>query len=191
MSEKKELNYAQYDGESSYIRKLSGNEYWFAAHGKDEYKILTNSVIVNSKLDFNTEQAVVQQAVSKWRKTHPLLNVNVQFNEDKSEAHFVNLHREYNFENVFYLSLRKKEGQPIKMNDEEEDFIFKLLVQRESSMLIDVAIDVLWRLTFFKFRTCPDANGRFKYAIFLTVHHTITDLKNEFDNFLGKQLLLS
>jgi hypothetical protein len=186
-----ESNFIEYDGESSCIRKLSGNEYWFAKHDKDEYKVLTNSTIVYSKLDFNTEQLVIQQAVDKWRKTHPLLNANITFNADRSEAHFVNLHRDYNYANISYLTLRNKDSQHIEMNSEEEDFVFKLLIQREASISIDTSSEILWRLVFFKYSNSPDANGRFKYSIFLSVHHTITDLKNQFDNFVGKIKLKS
>jgi hypothetical protein len=183
MSSSNEKLFPKHIENNSIIRQLVDNEFFFAV----QQKILTNSTVVYSKIDFNNEQELVRQAVSKWREIHPLLSCNVKFNEDRSEAHFVNLHRDYDFQNISFLSLTNQQDQLAEMSDEEERFVFRMLVQREANLPIDVTTDILWRLTFYKYKQSADAKGRFKYSMFLSVHHTISDLKNEFDNLFGKK----
>ena len=122
--------------------------------------------------------------VKKWQSIHPLLNVCVEFgDEEKTSAGFKIIDKENDLKNMLFLSLA---GEKNELKEEDDEFVWKMLVERESNIKFDITKDYMWRLTFFKFNNTKLESGNlFKYAINLTVQHVISDLKNQFDQVFG------
>jgi hypothetical protein len=169
-------------------RQLAGNELYFSEKGGYvDYKELTNSLILHSKIDFNNDKSIVQRALLKWKAMHPLLNVKVEYKDEKT-ARFKAIEEEYKFENILFLSLGSNEQT--KCDSSDDDLVFRILVEREANVNIDVTAEILWRMVFYKFKNTVIEDGKFKYAIILTVKHTIADFKNLFDHLYGKILFI-
>jgi hypothetical protein len=175
------------------LRHLAGNELYFSEIGGNvEYKMLTNTLIIHSKIDFTKEKSVVYKALLEWRAMHPFLNTSVEYEDEaRTKAHFKRIEEKYNFENILFLSLSNEEKEFQENLDSSDDkFILKLLIEREANIQIDVTAGILWRFVFFKFQHTKTEDGRFKYAIIFSVKHTVSDLKNQFDNLYGECFLI-
>jgi hypothetical protein len=169
------------------IRDCGPMEYYFANNKYDSYKMLINNFIVHSKIDLFEHQNQVFNAIKNWKTMHPFLNVNVYLDEhEKHEAYYryKEDNANYNFENVKFLSLKSHDESLI--DSEDENYAFKLIIERESFLKFNVQCDLLWRLVFFRFRTKDeekDSTRPFKYGIIFNTQHLISDFKNHLVNF--------
>jgi hypothetical protein len=168
------------------MRECGPMEYFFVNNKYDYFKMLINNLIVHSKIDLFMHQNQVLNAIKNWKAMHPFFNVNVYLDEhDKYEAYY-RYKEDYNLENVKFLSLKSQNESLI--DSEDENYAFKLIIERESFLKFNVQSDLLWRLVLFRFRTRDkeqDSTRPFKYGIIFNSHHGISDLKKNFLNFTG------
>jgi len=133
-------------------------------------------LIFSSKIELKTD--LILKAVREWKQLHPLLNASVFKENEKS--YFVI--KTPNDEDKVLKNIKLLDFAETRLNN----YIWKYLLQKEiCENKNDIHNENLWNMTFFKIE---DSNGKasdFKYALFSSFSHGISDRRNIYLNLLG------
>jgi hypothetical protein len=134
-------------------------------------------LILSSKIELKAD--LVLKAVREWKKLHPLLNASV-LRENEKSYFVIKTNREEEADELKNIKLL--EFDETILNDN----LWKYLFQKEiCENRIDIYNENLWNITFFKIQDSEENRSDFKYAVFSTFSHGLTDRRNIYLNLLG------
>lgn len=171
------------------LRRLGQNERIF--HGQNDFSrsYIYRTVIITSEIDLYANLNIVYQALAEWKRIHPLLRCKVFTKPDPQNPTFGLNKEKYfgfaddakinSFDNVNFLTYNSHSERAC------ED-VWKLLVEKETTIPLDGENGLLWRLTFFQIKTItkPGHNTSYLYACTITFDHSIMDGRSSYSALL-------
>jgi hypothetical protein len=166
----------------NYIRALGPKEVYNIFN--IDYDILIGTIKVSSRIDFNSSQDLVAQAINEWKRLNPALRwfakIEKDHSTDENAVYFVEASAEKQKEplhNVEFLSYTS-DSNDLKNIDQH---LIKLLSEKEVNMKFDLSSELMWRLKFFKLeQTQTGTNDLFKYCVLFSVHHSICEARYKY-----------
>ena len=176
---------------NSIIRKLGQNEKIFHGSLNNNASYIFRAAIVTSEIDLYKNINLLNEAIEQWKMAHPLLRCRVVTknpneypnNTGKVEKYFAfaTEAKLKSMDNVKYLYYDSHSSKSC-------DDIWKLLVEKETTMAMDGENGLLWRLTFFqiknKIKNETTSQGSHLYAIILAFDHCILDGRSSYNALL-------
>ena len=177
------------------LRRLGQNERIF--HGQNDFSrsYIYRTVIITSEINLYENLNIVYSALDEWKRIFPLLRCRVVTKADpQNAASYGGLNKEKyfafadeakvnSFDNVVFLSYNSHSERSC------ED-IWKLLVERETTVPLDGENGLLWRLMFFHIKTINKQGQNnnppsYLYACTLTFDHSIMDGRSSYSALLN------
>lgn len=169
------------------LRKLGQNERIFHGPNDKSRSYIFRTVIITSEIDLYNNIDLVYDSIEQWKSIHPLLRCRVttlpdMFNES------ANLTKEKYFSYATNAKLKSMDNVEFlyynsNCSTKQCEDIWKLLVERETSLSLDGENGLLWRLTFFQIKNVSKTEG-FSYAVILTFDHSIMDGRSSYTSLL-------
>lgn len=173
------------------IRKLGLIEKIFHGVNDKSRSYIYRTVIISSQINLFDNIGLVNEAIQEWKNVHPLLRCRVIKANSEDKQHsiikenyfaFATEEKQKSLENVKYLYY-KPETNNNKLN--YCDDIWKLLLEKETTMPLDGENGLLWRLTFFQIENKKNpSNTNFLFACILTFDHAIMDGRSSYNSLL-------
>ena len=154
------------------------------------------ALIVETHIDLYEHLSIIRLAVHEWKKMHALLRCRIVTRNVRAtnavvvkEPHFAfaSESRVNSLANVHLLYVKSPDDVAHNCDD-----IWKLLLERETTMPIDGDDELLWRLTFFRInkpqpqqqQQQPQQQHLKIYAVMLTFDHCIMDGRSSYTSLL-------
>lgn len=165
-------------------RKLGQNEKIFHSEIEKHRCYIYRTFLIKSAIDLYKNMDVVKRGIAEWKALHPLLRCSIVNKKNEQtgvkEMHFAYATEEKlnsldNIEFLYYASNSSK-----ICND-----IWKLLVERETTLTMDGEDSLLYRLTFLQIKNMSaTTTGEHRYAVILTYDHAIMDGRSSYNSIL-------
>lgn len=174
------------------LRRLGQNERIF--HGQNDFSrsYIYRTVIITSDIDLYNNLNVVYAAVDEWKRVNPLLKCRVITKPDYTNNNVYGANKEKFF--AFADDSKIKGYDNIKFlyydshSSKSCEDLWKLLVEKETTLTLDGENGLLWRLTFFQIKTMtkPGYNSSSHlYAVILTFDHSVMDGRSSYSALLN------
>ncbi|CAF0830964.1 unnamed protein product [Brachionus calyciflorus] len=163
------------------LRKLGLNESLFHGLNETNRSYIYRTVIITSEINLFENLEVVYKSINEWKSIHPLLKCKVISNiNNEGEKYFAYStdNKTNNNGNIHFYHYASNHSKSC-------DDVWKLLVERETTLPLSIQNGLLWRLTFFQVKITSNGNSKlFFYAVILTFDHSIMDGRSSYLSLL-------